>query len=250
MAASTAQAHVARPLVPVFEAPASQPSLDRVVVAIPALNEAPFISRVVADILDAGFECVVIDDASTDETGAIARRAGASVVRHSITLGQGGALQTGIDWALARGADVIVTFDADGQHRAADIAALLDGLRRQDADFALGSRFLGAAVNMPRLRRFLLRGAIWFTRFETGMNVTDTHNGLRAMTRRGAMALGLRQNGMAHASEILHEIAESNLTWVEVPVTIDYSTQTLAKGQSGLDFVAILVDLLMGRLAR
>ena len=103
---------------------------------------------------------------------------------------------------------------------------------------------------MPRLRRWLLRGAIWFTRIETGMNVTDTHNGLRAMTRRGARALGLRQNGMAHASEILHEIANSRLAWIEVPVTIDYSPETLAKGQSGLDFVAILVDLLMGRLAR
>jgi hypothetical protein len=250
MAATTAQAHVARPLVPVFEEPASQPSLDRVVVAIPAFNEAAFISRVVADVVHAGFECVVIDDGSTDETGAIARRAGAAVVRHSITLGQGGALQTGIDWALARGADVIVTFDADGQHRAADIPALIEGLRTRDADFALGSRFLGDAVNMPRLRGLLLRAAIWFTRLETGMNVSDTHNGLRAMTRRGAGALGLQQNGMAHASEILHEIADSKLPWVEVPVTIDYSPQTLAKGQSGLDFVAILVDLLMGRLAR
>jgi len=248
--AATAQARVARPLVPVFDEPAIPASLDRVVVAIPAFNEAAFISRVVADVVHLGFDCVVIDDGSTDETGAIARRAGASVVRHSITLGQGGALQTGIEWALARGADVIVTFDADGQHRAADIAALIDGLRSRDADFALGSRFLGNAVNMPRLRGLLLRAAIWFTRLETGMNVTDTHNGLRAMTRRGAAALGLRQNGMAHASEILHEIADSKLPWVEVPVTIDYSPETLAKGQSGLDFVAILVDLLMGRLAR
>lgn len=250
MAAPAAQARAPRALVPVFPLPAQEAGLDVVVVAIPALNEAPFISRVVSDVVHAGFECVVIDDGSTDETAAIARRAGASVVSHPITLGQGGALQTGIEWALARGADLIVTFDADGQHRAADIAPLIEGLRHNDADFALGSRFLGSAVNMPPLRRVLLRAAIWFTRVATGLNVTDTHNGLRAMTRRGAMTMQLRQNGMAHASEILDKIARSGLLWVEVPVTIEYTADTLEKGQTSIDFVAILVDLLMGRLSR
>lgn len=239
-----------RPLVPVFVQGVAGRKLDVVVVAVPALNEASTISRVVSDIIAAGFECVVIDDGSTDETAAIARRAGAVVLGHAITLGQGGALQTGIEWALARGADCIVTFDADGQHRVSDIPLLLETLRREGADFALGSRFLGSTINMPRPRRLLLQAAIWFTRIATGMHVTDTHNGLRAMTRRGAMATQLRQNGMAHASEILHQIAASGLGWKEVPVTIEYSPETLRKGQKNGDFASVLVDLLMDRLAR
>lgn len=245
-----AATRAARPLVPVFAPRVAEQNLGVIVVAVPALNEALTISRVVSDVISAGFECVVIDDGSTDETAAIARREGAVVVRHAITLGQGAALQTGIEWALARGADCIVTFDADGQHRVSDIPVLLETLRRNEADFALGSRFLGSAVNMPRLRRVLLRAAIWFTRIATGMHVTDTHNGLRAMTRRGAMATQLRQNGMAHASEILNQIAASGLGWTEVPVTIEYSPETLRKGQKNGDFASVLVDLLMGRLAR
>jgi glycosyltransferase involved in cell wall biosynthesis len=240
-----------RPLVPVFAPtlPEKHPSAT-VAVVVPALNEALNISRVVGGIVRAGFGCVVIDDGSTDATAAIAREEGAVVLRHAITLGQGAALQTGIEWALAHGADFIVTFDADGQHRVADIPVLLETLRTEDADFALGSRFLGSTVNMPQRRRLLLRAAIWYTRLATGMHVTDTHNGLRAMTRRGAMATRLRQHGMAHASEILNQIAASRLTWKEVPVTIEYSAETLRKGQKNGDFASVLVDLLMGRLAR
>lgn len=250
MAVDAVVAPSGRALVPVFAPPASETDLDIVVVTIPALNEAVSVATVVSEVIEAGYQPVVIDDGSSDETAAVARRAGAVVVRHPITLGQGGALQTGIEWALAHGADIIVTMDADGQHRAADIPGLLEALRRENADFALGSRFLGEAIAMPRLRGLLLRAAVLFTRLESGLRVTDTHNGLRAMTRRGAMATQLRHNGMAHASEILGEVAASGLHWVEVPVTIQYTPTTLAKGQSGLDFVAILVDLLMARLAR
>src|SRR6266480_5277605 len=109
-------------------------------VVIAAYNEAPVIASVVADVKRAGYCALVIDDGSTDATGAIAAEAGGIVVRHSINLGQGAGLQTGIEFALSEGADVIVTFDADGQHRAADIAVLIDALAR-GADFALGSRF-------------------------------------------------------------------------------------------------------------
>ena len=99
------------------------------------------------------------------------------------------------------GADVIVTFDADGQGGAADIAVLIDALARQGADFALGSQLLGTSLNQPLSRRMLLKAATLFTRLTTGLRVTDTHNGLRAMTRRGASSINLRQNRMAHASD-------------------------------------------------
>jgi polyprenyl-phospho-N-acetylgalactosaminyl synthase len=219
-------------------------------VVIAAYNEAPVIARVVAGVKRAGYRTVVVDDGSTDATGAVAAEAGGVVVRHPINLGQGAGLQTGLEFALSEGADVVVTFDADGQHRVADVAVLIDALARHGADFALGSRFLGASHNQPLSRRMLLKAAVSFTRLTTGLSVTDTHNGLRAMTRRGASSIKLRQNRMAHASEILHQIADSGLNFVEAPVTIEYSAYSLAKGQTLSDAFMILTDLFARRLHR
>jgi glycosyltransferase involved in cell wall biosynthesis len=215
-----------------------------------AYNEATTIGRVVAELGRAGYRVVVVDDGSADGTRHIAAAAGADVVVHPVNLGQGAALQTGIDYALSRGADILVTFDADGQHRVVDIPVLVDALRRERADFALGSRFLGQTYNLPALRRWILYAATIFTRLTTGLRLTDSHNGLRALTRKGAAAIRLRQNRMAHASEILVEIAQSGLRYVEVPVTIEYTAYSLAKGQRIGDSVTILLDLFARELYR
>lgn len=217
-------------------------------VVIAAYNEAPALGRVLAGLAGLPYCILVVDDGSSDATAEIAARGGAEVIRHPINLGQGAALQTGIEYALTRGATHLVTFDADGQHRPEDIAALLAALSAHKADFALGSRFRGAALDLPPLRRLMLRAATAFTRLTTGLDVTDAHNGLRAMTRRGAGRIRLRQNRMAHASEILHQIAASRLAYVEAPVTIRYSRYSLAKGQRASEFVAILLDLFARRL--
>jgi glycosyltransferase involved in cell wall biosynthesis len=219
-------------------------------VVLAAYNEAPVIDRVISDLIGFGYRVVVVDDGSTDATGSIAHSAGAIVMTHPVNLGQGAALQTGIAFALRRDAGVIVTFDADGQHRANDAAILVEALARDQADFALGSRFLAGTPPMPSSRRLLLRAATWFTRLTTGLQVTDTHNGLRAMTRRGAGKIALRQNRMAHASEMLHAIARSGLRYVEVPVTIEYTAYSMAKGQRLADSLKILVDLSAHRLHR
>jgi polyprenyl-phospho-N-acetylgalactosaminyl synthase len=219
-------------------------------VIVPAYNEAPVIGGVVAELIQRCYSVVVVDDASTDGTGLAAASAGAVVATHPINLGQGAALQTGISLAQRHGADYLVTFDADGQHRADDVSGLLDALVASNADFALGSRFLGASIAMPTSRRLLLQTATWFTRLTTGLRLSDTHNGLRAMTRRGASRIMLRQNRMAHASELLHQIARSGLAYVEMPVTIEYSRYSLAKGQRFADSLKILVDLSAQRLQR
>ena len=184
---------------------------DGVWIVVPAFNEAQAIASVLADLRRTGYQIVVVDDGSADATAELAMQAGATVVRHPVNLGQGAALQTGIRFSLLQGANFIVTFDADGQHRVDEIATLLSALVLHRADFALGSRFLGQAANMPTSRHLLLQAAISFTRATTGLAITDAHNGLRAMTRRGAQTINLRQNRMAHASEILDQIAASRL---------------------------------------
>ena len=217
-------------------------------IVIPAYNEAGAIARVIAGLRPLGHRIVVIDDGSRDATAALAAEAGAELVRHPINLGQGAALQTGIDYALLNGARTIVTFDADGQHRPADVPRLVEALATHNVEYALGSRFLDGTSNIPAARRALLRAATLFTRLTTRLTLTDAHNGLRAMTKRGAANIRLRQNRMAHASELLAQIAESGLPYVEVPVTIEYTRYSLAKGQKTSDSIAILVDLFARRL--
>ncbi|HSV25556.1 MAG TPA: glycosyltransferase family 2 protein [Xanthobacteraceae bacterium] len=222
---------------------------SQVWVVIAAYNEASVIHRVISDVACRGYSVIVVDDGSSDHTAAAAFAAD-RVICHPINLGQGAALQTGMDYALEQGAKVIVTFDADGQHRAADIARLVRALEKAQADFALGSRFLGGPIDLPRSRLWLLKAATLFTQLSTGLRLSDTHNGLRAMTCRGAGAIRLRQNRMAHASEILSQIATSGLKYVEVPVNIEYNIYSLAKGQRLGDALMILLDLFARRLYR
>jgi len=223
---------------------------DKVFVVIAAYNEAAMIGDVVASVRRIGYPVVVVDDGSKDATAQVARTAGALVIRHPFNLGQGAALQSGIDLALLSGAEVIVTFDADGQHDAADIPRMANALAEDNVDFILGSRFLRPSSNIPPLRRLLLKAATVFTRVTTGLRLTDAHNGLRAMTRRGAGAIRLRQNRMAHASEFLAQIGASGLHYVERPVTIHYSAYSIAKGQKTSDSVVILLDLFARALYR
>jgi polyprenyl-phospho-N-acetylgalactosaminyl synthase len=217
-------------------------------IVVPAFNEERVIADVIIGLRKQYPNVIVVDDCSTDSTRSLAMKAGAIVVTHPINLGQGAALQTGITLALQRGAECIVTFDADGQHCMPEIARLTQALVAHNADFALGSRFLGGTINLPKSRKVLLRAATLFTRLTTGLRVTDAHNGFRAMSRLGATKLNLRQNRMAHASEIVDQIANSGLNYVEVPVTIEYTSYTLAKGQRSTNFLYILLDLLVRRL--
>jgi glycosyltransferase involved in cell wall biosynthesis len=217
---------------------------------IPAFDEAAVIGDVVALARTRCPNVVVVDDCSRDATAAAALAAGAHVLRHPVNLGQGAALQTGLDYALAAGAEFLVTFDADGQHDVADLPRLLEAQRRTGADVVLGSRFLGRAEAIPAQRRLLLHAARLFTWATAGLRLTDAHNGYRLLTRRAATCIRLRQNRMAHASEIVEQIRAAGLRWTEAPVTVRYTDYSLAKGQRSSASVRIVVDLLVARLNR
>lgn len=219
-------------------------------VVVPAFNEGAAICDVLAELAGAYPNIVVVDDGSTDGTFDAARAVAPYVIRHVLNRGQGAALQTGVEFALRRGAEYVVTFDADGQHRVEDIPALLKPLAGGTCDVTLGSRFLGMQSQMPLSRKLLLRMAVLFTRIMSRLPITDAHNGLRAFTRAAAERLDISMDRMEHASEVLDIIRRRRLRFREVPVQIRYTSYSLGKGQSARDALRVLLHYLIGRAVR
>lgn len=173
------------------------------------------------------------------------------LARHPVNLGQGAAIETARRLALepkwsSSAFDAYVTMDSDGQHRSEDALALARAIA-DGADIALGDRFAGES-NVPFTRRLLLQLARIFERWTTGLVLSDAHNGLRAFSARAIVKMRLRQNRMAHATELTRRISNAKLELVEVPVSVRYTSETLAKGQSAGGALAILVDLFQGFL--
>lgn len=213
---------------------------------IPLFNEAPVIGSVIEELLPTFPHVVCVDDGSTDSSPQAARAAGAVVVQHPVNLGQGAALQTGFEYVLQDpGMTSVVTFDADGQHRVSDAKSMVDRAESGEADVVLGSRFLDDRTDIGRVKRVVLRTAAVQTRWSTGMHLTDAHNGLRVFKRGVVENLHLTQNRMAHASELIEVIAALKPSWTEHPVEIRYTEYSKSKGQSLLNSVNILADLLL-----
>jgi glycosyltransferase involved in cell wall biosynthesis len=223
---------------------------QKVFVIIAAYNESAAIGAVVRELLAICPNVVVVDDGSQDATSTEARAGGAVVLRHLLNRGQGAALQTGISYALHRGAEVIVTFDADGQHQPEDIPAMVAPIVSGEVDICLGSRFLEHGDAVPLGRRLLLKGAIAFTRLTSGLWLSDAHNGLRAFSRRAAAGFDIQLDRMAHASELIDQVRSSGLPYCEVPVHIRYTEYSLAKGQRSSAALRVALDYLIGRLLR
>lgn len=219
-------------------------------IVIAAYNEEKSIRKVIQDLQQHAFkQVVVVDDGSADQTEKVASDAGATVLHHIINRGQGAALQTGMTYALRKGADIIVTFDADGQHHAKDIGKLILPIMKKQADVVLSSRFRGKN-NAPFFRKIILKAGALSFRFLYGVKLTDSHNGLRAFSRKAAERVQIKSDGMEHASEIIEQIADHKLRYKEIPNTITYSADTLQKGQSNSAAFRIMSKMLLGKLKR
>lgn len=211
---------------------------------VPLYNEGTVVREVILEARKTFQNIVCVDDGSGDNSVEEALAGGAVVVSHPINLGQGAALQTGIDFALLQpGAEYFVTFDSDGQHRTEDAQLMVDRLRTEPLDIVIGSRFLDDRTNASRLKKVVLRMAVLFERITTGVKLTDAHNGLRALNRHAATAIRIRQNRMAHASEIVGLIGAKKLRYDEQAVQIIYTDYSRAKGQSLWNSVNILSEL-------
>ncbi len=218
---------------------------------IPVYNEAGAVGDVIRSVRKVFPNIVCVDDGSSDDSARAIEQEGAFLVRHPINMGQGAALQTGIEFALSFDqAKFFVTFDADGQHRVEDVGTMLRTLTREDVDIVLGSRFLGTTENMPRLKKVLLRTAVQFSNLTSGIKLTDTHNGLRVFNRYVAENMQITLSGMAHASEILEIIRRQKFTYREVPVKIVYTDYSKSKGQPILNAVNIAFDVLLKRVSK
>ncbi|MDO8499446.1 MAG: glycosyltransferase family 2 protein [bacterium] len=196
-----------------------------ITVVLPAYNEEDKIGRVVRGLFEQGFNnVVVVDDGSTDQTGAVAESAGAVVLKHEINRGQGATLQTGNVYAVRSGAETVVHFDADDQFNPADIHGAVKILQERNLDIIFGSRFLDGRSRVPWFKKyFVLPVAKLINNGLTGLKLTDAHNGFRVLNRRALEAIQISQDGMAHNTEIVWQVNKAGLKWAECPVEVRYA---------------------------
>jgi len=224
---------------------------NKIVIVIPAYNEEHSIARVVKGLKKGGYQhIIVVDDGSKDTTFQVAKAAGAKTIRHIINRGQGAALKTGIDAALKDGADIVVTFDADGQHRVEDIPAMIGPVVQKKVDMTLGSRFLKKGSNVPAMKKMALKAGAVFNWMVYGIKLSDAHNGFRALSRRAAQKMDITADKMEHASEILDEIRKKNISYKEVPVIITYTDYSMRKGQSPWKSIPLGFKMIFRKIVR
>jgi polyprenyl-phospho-N-acetylgalactosaminyl synthase len=219
----------------------------KIFIVLAAYNEGKKISSVLLELKKYYKNIIVVDDGSKDNTYEIARKYNVTVLKHVINRGQGAALKTGIDFAIQNNADIIVTFDADGQFLVNEIKLLIEPIEKKAADIVLGSRFLGKTINMPFLKKVVLKFGILVVYLLYGIKVSDSQCGFRAMSRNAAEKIRITCNGMEHAGEILWEIMRQKLIYNEVPITVIYDEYSLRKGQSWTRSITLGLRMLFRR---
>jgi polyprenyl-phospho-N-acetylgalactosaminyl synthase len=221
-------------------------------IVVPAFNEAGVIGDVIADLRSVFPNVVCVDDGSSDDTGDVALRAGAHLVRHPVNLGQGAAIQTGVEYARRQpDAQVFATFDADGQHRVKDLVTMIGRLGAGDIDVVIGTRFGPGVSRPPLLKRVVLQTAARLSPRGRRLGLTDTNNGLRVFNKTVADGLDITLSGMSHAGEFIMLIAENGWRVAEEPVEVLYTEYSQSKGQPLLNGVNIIFDgFLRGRTRR
>lgn len=205
---------------------------QKIYIVIPAFNEAGSIGKVIKDLLSCGYtNIIVIDDGSSDETAGIVEDFNVFLIKHPVNMGPGAAIKTGIDFALLKNADIIVTFDADGQHLAKDIYGLAKPIITNKAEITLGNRFLNNSSKVPIFKKIILKAGAMLMFLMYGILSSDSHNGLKAISRSAASRIDIKSNGWEYCSEIIEEIMLKKIKYQEVPVTVKYSDYSIKKGQ-------------------
>ena len=216
---------------------------------VPCYNEGTVIFDVLTHARETFPNIVAVNDGSRDDSAAQIRAAGAHLVNHPVNLGQGAAIQTGVEYARSQpGARYFVTFDADGQHQVKDVVRMVERLRAEPVDIIVGTRFAGQDNSqVPWIKRAVLKAVVLLSPRTKKLGLSDAHNGLRAFNRKVADEMNIRMNGMSHASEIVTMIDNNGWRVDEEPVDILYTEYAMSKGQSLINGVNILADGLVAR---
>jgi len=227
---------------------------NQIFFVIPAYNEGNMILNVLKKLDKEGFKnLVIVDDGSSDNTFNSVEKYKLKnslddlvLLKHIINRGQGAALLTGMEYARnIKKCKYIVHFDSDGQHRISDLPKFIKVLENEMVDIVMGSRFLNSETRklVPKKKQILLKLGILITRFLSRIKLTDTHNGYRVLTKDAAGKIDITLDGFEHASEILDEVIKNKLKYKEVPVFIDYTDYSKAKGQKISNSVKIFLKM-------
>jgi glycosyltransferase involved in cell wall biosynthesis len=207
--------------------------MSTVYIVIPAKNEASRIGKVIYHTRLQGYDnIVVVNDGSSDATSQVALNFGATVLSHQINLGAGAATQTGIEYALEQGADIIVTIDGDDQHFPEDIPRLVQALEEEQVDVVIGSRFLQENEEIPAIRRFYNKIGNLLTALITGVLISDSQSGMKAFRSGFARNIAFSFNGYEFCTEFIYFLRHHHASYREVPIGVRYNRETLEKGQS------------------
>ncbi len=198
----------------------------KIIIGIPAFNEEKNIGPIVAKLKKKYDQVIVCDDGSSDMTETIASSLGAHVVKHDKNLGYGSAIKTIFNEAGKLEGDVLVTFDADGQHQISEIDSVLQPIFENKADIVIGSRFLGETKDLPRYRKIGIKTITRLTNVMTGSKITDSQSGFRAYSKKVLKEISPTESGMGISTEILIKASKKEMRIVEVPITISYADST------------------------
>lgn len=196
------------------------------IVGIPAYNEEKNIAKIILQLKKIVDIIIVCDDGSSDLTGEIAKEMGANVIKHEKNLGYGSAIRSIFDKSKEIGGDILITFDADGQHRVEDIAKVTQPILNNEADIVIGSRFLDSSENIPKYRKVGIKAITCLTNITAGTKISDSQSGFRAYSKDVIEKINLTEIGMGVSTEVLIKAAKQNLRISEVPIRVLYEGDT------------------------
>jgi len=197
-----------------------------ITIGIPAFNEEQNIGKIIITLKKITKDIIVCDDGSSDLTREIAEGLGAKVISHTKNMGYGEAIKSIFNEAKKKESDILVTFDADGQHRPEDIMSITKPIIDQQAEVVIGSRFLKNKTNMPKYREIGVKILTKVTNMSIKENLTDSQSGLRAYQKKVLQNISLTDSGMGISTEILIKSHQKEFRIVEVPIQILYGKNT------------------------
>jgi len=202
-------------------------SNSKIIVCVPAYNEAKNIGNIVQVARNHADEVIVCDDGSSDNTTKLAKQAGAVVINHPKNCGYGKTIRTLFQTALERNADIIVTIDSDGQHDPEQIPTIIEPILKNEFDIVIGSRFIDHKdeIKVPFYRSFGIKTITKFTKQASYKNLTDAQSGFRGYSRHAIETMNLVEDGMRISTEILLRAGSKKLAITEVPITVNYDVE-------------------------